>query len=444
MIQNYASASNGLDFRTREAADVSQRPKLTLTYRTPSAASPPIDEEPVNQPPQVFAGTDQTIPFGLVASLNGIVNDDGSEAPSVRWTQSSGPGVATLSNDRNIVASATFSIPGVYVFRLTASDGEFQSFDDVTVTVQSPTPANQPPSVTAGADQSIQMGALVSLHGDASDDGGSGGLSLHWSKTSGPGNVSFGNIALSQTSAAFSSAGVYILRLTASDGTLTAFDELTVNVQAISVADHALVGHWEMENIAGGGVADSSGGGRTASSVGSPSLIQGLTGNGVSLDKSEYFLVNSVAALNPQNQITISAWIKPTTVGTQYVVKKGRIDATDGYELSLSSDGRIFARFNQASSGDALRVNSTTKYPTNGSTWMHVAVTYDGANVKLYVNGELQASKNAAFSIAASNLPLAIGAQDDGYRGLVGGIDDVRLYNRALSAAEIAAVATTP
>ena len=140
----------------------------------------------------------------------------------------------------------------------------------------------------------------------------------------------------------------------------------------------------------------------------------------LSFNKNNYLLVNNAPELNPSNQITIAAWIKPTTSGTQYVVKKGRQDSTDGFELSLSSDGKVFVRFNQASSGDSFRVNSTSKYPTNGSTWLHVAATYDGSTIKLYINGVPQASKNASFQISSNSLPLAIGAQDDGYRGLRG------------------------
>ena len=71
-------------------------------------------------------------------------------------------------------------------------------------------------------------------------------------------------------------------------------------------------------------------------------------------------------------------------------MKKGRQGSADGYEIGLSSTGQIFVRFNQQSQGDALRVNATWPYLVNSSAWMHVAATYDGSTIRLYVNGVLQ------------------------------------------------------
>lgn len=395
---------------------------------------------PTNVPPTVNAGTDGSIQFGSTATLVGSVSDDGLPGPvTTAWTKSSGPGIVTFGSAANATTTASFSQPGTYVLRLFASDGQLNAQDEVTVTVQAPTP-NQAPIVAAGIDQTYQQGSTVTLTGTVTDDGPAASVTTTWSKISGPGSVAFVNANVSSTQASFSAPGVYVLRLTASDGSLTSFDEVAITIAAAPTADPSLLGDWRMDAIAGGTTSDSSGAGRTATVVGAPSLTTGVYGNALSFNKSSHLLVDNAPALNPSTQITIAAWIKPTTSGTQYVVRKGRHDATDGFELSLSSDGKVFVRFNQASSGDSFRVNSTSKYPTNGSTWLHVAATYDGSTIKLYINGVLQASKNAAFQIASNNLPLAIGAQDDGYRGFAGAIDGVKLFNRALSAAEIVAL----
>jgi hypothetical protein len=529
VFQNYGDASDGLDFRSSETSTVSQRPRLLITYAT----SPPV--EPQNAAPAVNAGTDLTLVAGQAAMLTGTATDDGQPGPlAVLWTKYSGPGSVAFANASSGATSASFSTPGTYVLRLTASDGEFSTYDELTVTVTAAAPNNLPPTVSAGTDGSIQFGSTATLVGTVSDDGLPGPVAMAWTKASGPGAVTFGSAATatttagfsqsgtyvlrlsasdgqlsaqdevtitvqapapnqaptvaagtdqtsqqgaavtlagtvtddgpassvtstwskvsgpgsvafvnanaSLTQASFSASGVYVLRLTATDGSLTKFDEVTITITAPPTADPSLLGDWRMDAVAGGTTSDSSGAGRTATTVGAPSLTTGVNGQALSFNKSNYLLVDNAPALNPSNQITIAAWIKPTTSGTQYVVRKGRQDATDGYELSLSSDGKIFVRFNQASSGDAFRVNSTSKYPTNGSTWLHVAATYDGSTIKLYINGVLQGSKNATFQIASNSLPLAIGAQDDGYRGFAGAIDGVKLFNRALSAAEIVAL----
>ena len=70
-----------------------------------------------------------------------------------------------------------------------------------------------------------------------------------------------------------------------------------------------------------------------------------------------------------------------------------------------------------------------------------MAATYDGTTIKLYVNGSLQSSQNAYFQIGVNNAGLGLGAQDDGISPMSGRLDDVLLYNRALTAAEIAALA---
>ena len=74
---------------------------------------------------------------------------------------------------------------------------------------------------------------------------------------------------------------------------------------------------------------------------------------------------------------------------------------------------------------------------------MHVAATYDGTTIRLYVNGVQEGGNLAGpASIATNNLALGIGAQPDGATNLQGAMDDVRLYNTALSASEIAALAS--
>ncbi|HEX6920788.1 MAG TPA: hypothetical protein VF314_11195, partial [Actinomycetes bacterium] len=91
---------------------------------------------------------------------------------------------------------------------------------------------NQAPSVSAGPDQTITLPAGATLSGAASDDGLPNGstLTTAWSTVSGPGTVTFANPAAQSTTATFSTSGSYVLRLTASDGALSATDDVTITV----------------------------------------------------------------------------------------------------------------------------------------------------------------------------------------------------------------------
>ena len=73
----------------------------------------------------------------------------------------------------------------------------------------------------------------------------------------------------------------------------------------------------------------------------------------------------------------MTTWIRPERTSTQYVIKKAG-SSVDGYELSLSNNGRVFVRFNQGSVGNDFKLLSLSPYPVDGQTWMHIAVTFDG------------------------------------------------------------------
>src|SRR5690606_20372371 len=101
--------------------------------------------------------------------------------------------------------------------------------------------------------------------------------------------------------------------------------------------------------------------------------------------------------------------------------------------------------FNEASEGAAAyRLNSASyRHPTDGA-WVHVAATYDGSTARLYIDGTENNSITfpSAPPIGTNALPLTMGALTDGTRGFEGSMDDVRIYNVALGAAEVQNLAT--
>ncbi len=206
---------------------------------------------PQNQAPTVSAGVDQTIALPATASLAGVVTDDGLPAGSnlaSTWSRVSGPGIVTFGNPNLPETAATFSQSGTYVLRLTATDGELTTQDEVTITVH---PENQAPTVNAGADQIITLPADAQLNGNVADDGWpfESTLTTNWTVVSGPGTVTFAAPNVTVTTASFSVAGTYVLRLTASDSQLTASDDVQVVVNPQNFAPTVNAGPDQTVNL---------------------------------------------------------------------------------------------------------------------------------------------------------------------------------------------------
>jgi len=286
---------------------------------------------------------------------------------------------------------------------------------------------NHAPVVDAGIDSVANVGVAITLNGSVSDDGALllTSLTSQWSMISGPGNVTFGNSTLPVTTAMFSSAGTYVLRLTANDGSLTASDEVTIQVSPAGTA--SLLGFWNfLPGI----------GGQYPSAIGHLGETQGdasvsTDGRLTLASAGQSYLVPDMPALQITQTITMAAWIKPAATGAQSIVKKAAGSSVDGFELALSETGKVYVRFNEQSSANVLRVDSTANYPATGTNWMHVAATYDGATIRLYLNGQLAGSKAANFAIGTNGQSLVFGS------GLIGQMDEVLLDTHALSAAEI-------
>lgn len=90
---------------------------------------------------------------------------------------------------------------------------------------------NEAPTAAAGPDQSVAIAAGADMAGSRTDDRlPSGILTNRWTKVSGPGTVTFNNDSSLTAHATFSATGSYVLRLTVSDGVLSAHDDVTITV----------------------------------------------------------------------------------------------------------------------------------------------------------------------------------------------------------------------
>ncbi len=146
-----------------------------------------------------------------------------------------------------------------------------------------------------------------------------------------------------------------------------------------------------------------------------------------------YVEVANTPALNPTEAITIEAWVwREDDTRCETVLGK---DFQSSYWLGLC-DGKI--RFYRAGSGTLI--DSTAGVPER--RWVHIAVTYDGANVRFYIDGAPDRTVPATGALTANGLPLGIGADlgasfaDYHFKGL---LDEVRLWNVARTQADIRA-----
>lgn len=106
---------------------------------------------PGNVPPVVNAGVDRSIVRGQTLSLDATITDDGNPAGgtlAAMWTKVTGPGAVSFVDATAVDAQATFSLAGTYVLRLSATDGQLDSFDEVQVIVTNPSVAT--PIITPG------------------------------------------------------------------------------------------------------------------------------------------------------------------------------------------------------------------------------------------------------------------------------------------------------
>lgn len=190
-----------------------------------------------NVPPVVSAGADQTItlPTSTVNFTGTATDADGSIA-SVLWTKVSGTG-GTITSPTTLSTSVTGLTAGSYVYRLTATDNLGLTASDIVNVLVNPAvpPPNVPPTVSAGANQTITLPtSSVSLTGTATDSDGTI-VSVLWAKISGTGGT-ITNANTNNTTFTGLTAGVYLMSFTATDNNgASATSNMQVTVNAANI-----------------------------------------------------------------------------------------------------------------------------------------------------------------------------------------------------------------
>ncbi len=194
-----------------------------------------------------------------------------------------------------------------------------------------------------------------------------------------------------------------------------------------------------------GNFKDSSGSGNHGTQGGGVKITSGVKGRACSFDGSDDMVTaNDNDSLTSMNNLTISAWFKSDSLGSwRAIIGKGTSDANEEYTLMVISTG---VYFDVGGSGPY----SNTAYTITSGNWHHIAAVHSrnatASTLKVYVdNVDIGATTTGPTLTPGNNsLNLSIGSRF--YTGLSyfsGFIDELRVYNRALSATEISALYNT-
>jgi hypothetical protein len=197
------------------------------------------------------------------------------------------------------------------------------------------------------------------------------------------------------------------------------------------------VAHWTFDEGTGWIATDSVG--HNDARTGGIRWTPGVLGSALSFDGVKNRAECGYAAVLAPEKLTITFWSTTDRIGVeQYVVAKApapNITFDPDYVVSYSTDGRMKFCFGESQEQFVRIVSEPIKQP---SQWIHVAAVRDGSKALLYLNGKLVASTGYSFvPFRNDEYALAFGADSQFKCPLLGKLDDVRIYDKPLSAGEI-------
>lgn len=230
-------------------------------------------------------------------------------------------------------------------------------------------------------------------------------------------------------------------------GTDTGADVVSGPPYVLAVLQDQPVAYWRLGESSGTRAADASGHGNDATYVGgvtlgAPGAISGDPDTAASFDGSSGFVdAANRFVFGGDQAFSLEAWVNATSVGG-YVGIVSRNDAatgppSEGYLLFVGpNDGPTgFQRID----GSNLTTVSTTATPSAGS-WVHVVAVFDGADMYIYLNGELQGMQTGNFNLGGATSDFVVAAEAGGTGNYFSGaIDEVAVYDKALGADRIKA-----
>ncbi|MFN3651714.1 MAG: DUF1553 domain-containing protein [Armatimonadota bacterium] len=234
-------------------------------------------------------------------------------------------------------------------------------------------------------------------------------------------------------------------RLAAADAALPAWEKGATAVIAGGPEFYqGLLAHYAFDEASGTAPADGMDAHPVVAAHGTPGRSEGQLRSALQLDGQSYLDLGGAFDFERTDKFSYGAWVKPA--GNQAMTVVSRMNdaaAFRGWDLYLN-DGRAFVHILSSFPGNAIRVN--TKGGVEVNKWTHVFVTYDGsskgAGVKVYLNGkpaELEVTHDTLTESIRTATPTHVGRRNPG-APFTGAIDELRVYGRELTAAEVASL----
>lgn len=200
---------------------------------------------------------------------------------------------------------------------------------------------------------------------------------------------------------------------------------------------NGLISYWKFDE-GGGTTASDSAGSNTGILTNGPTWVAGKLGQALNFDGiDDKVSISDHPTLRPSN-ITVSYWIYPINLATglaQDIIAK---------RPSMNNGGFVFEATGSAAVNHYVNIGGTWNWVAmtyTNNIWQHITVTYDGTTLIGYINGTQAASTGATGSIThITPATLVLGSdspESSNSRYFNGSLDDLRIYSRALSAAEI-------
>jgi len=204
----------------------------------------------------------------------------------------------------------------------------------------------------------------------------------------------------------------------------------------------SIAGLWLLDEGTGKTAKDTSGNGHDGKFISNSKWVAGKFGQALEFNGNDEMIDTPYVSDDQNKAFTILAWMKPSIDIAKQIVVAGR--SNGGPQLNLNSSGKAMTGF-KMNNGQFAHISGTTTF-TKGK-WTHIAGTYDGKAIKVYVNGTVEGELKPANPPGANAFTVQIGAFNENLHG--GGyigqfapaaIDDVALFNVALTQTEIQSI----